>query len=182
MPTKVNRKSESGVSLQSHGAGLDRGRLPSEILRSGSLEEGSLADRAKHSLLKGIGPFHSFLKRAAAIFLRRAHLDPWAGSPPETERLQSGPLESSEMIIILKVRKGVKTMDKMISCKDLGSECAFTACAETEAELLDQVQEHEKTVHGMKEFSSDFYKKVEESVREGSCGLEEDSNPCECCC
>jgi len=95
---------------------------------------------------------------------------------------ESGPLESLEMIIILRVRKGVKTMDKKISCKDLGFECAFTACAEREPELLDKVQEHEKTVHGMKEFSADFYKKVEDSVREGSCGLEEDSDSCECWC
>ena len=37
---------------------------------------GPLADRAKHSFIKGIGPPTSFLKRAAAIFLRRAHPDP----------------------------------------------------------------------------------------------------------
>jgi len=86
------------------------------------------------------------------------------------------------MIIILIVRKGVENMDKKIGCKDLGYDCAFTACAATEAELLEKFQEHGRTVHGMKEFSSDFYSKVQESVREGSCDLEEDSDPCECCC
>ena len=73
-------------------------------------------------------------------------------------------------------------MDKMIGCKDLGSDCTFTACAVTEAELLEKVQEHERTVHGMKEFSPDFYNKVQGSIREGSCDLKEDRDPCECCC
>jgi len=73
-------------------------------------------------------------------------------------------------------------MDKTIGCKDLGYDCSFTACAVREAELLEKVQEHGRTVHGMKEFSSDFYKKVQESIREGSCDLEEDSDLCECCC
>ena len=80
------------------------------------------------------------------------------------------------------VRKGVETMSKTISCKDLGSECAFVACADTEPELLEKVQEHGRTVHGMEEFSPDFYNKVQQSVREGSCDLEEDSDSCECCC
>jgi predicted small metal-binding protein len=33
-------------------------------------------------------------------------------------------------------------MDKMISCRDFGSECTFTACAETETELFEKVLEH----------------------------------------
>ena len=47
-------------------------------------------------------------------------------------------------------------MGKMISCKDFGSECTFTACAETEAELFEKVLEHGRTIHGMKEFSRIF--------------------------
>ncbi len=73
-------------------------------------------------------------------------------------------------------------MDKRIDCRDLGSDCTFAACAATEAEVLEKVQEHGRTVHGMKEFSSDFYNKVQKSIREGSCDLEEDFDPCECCC
>jgi len=86
------------------------------------------------------------------------------------------------MIIILMVRKGVEIMSKTINCKDLGSECAFTACALTEPELLEKVVEHGRTVHGMKEFSPDFYDKVQESVREGYCDLEQELESCECCC
>ncbi len=76
-------------------------------------------------------------------------------------------------------------MSKTISCKDLGSECLFTACADTEAELLEKVEEHGRAAHGMKEFSPDFYDKVQESIREENCSLEEELDPCEypeCCC
>jgi predicted small metal-binding protein len=86
------------------------------------------------------------------------------------------------MIIILIVRKGVENMDKMIGCKDLGYDCTFTACAATEAELLEKFQEHGQTVHGMKEFSPDFYDKVHESIRDGYCELDEELESCECCC
>ncbi len=86
------------------------------------------------------------------------------------------------MIIILMVRKGVEHMDKKIDCKDLGSDCTFTACAAAEPELLEKVQEHEQTVHGIEEFSPDFYDKVQKSIREGRCDLNEDFDPCECCC
>jgi predicted small metal-binding protein len=86
------------------------------------------------------------------------------------------------MIIILKPGREVENMDKKIGCKDLGYDCTFTACAATEPELLEKFQEHGRTVHDMKEFLPDFYSKVQESIREGSCDLEEDFDPCECCC
>ena len=65
-------------------------------------------------------------------------------------------------------------MDKTIGCKDFGSECTFTACAETEVELFEKVLEHGRIVHGMKEFSPDFYNKVRASIREGYCDLEDE--------
>lgn len=80
------------------------------------------------------------------------------------------------------VRKGVENMDKRINCKDLGYDCTFAACAATEAEVLEKVQEHGRTVHGMKEFSQDFYNKVQESIREGDCDPEEELESCGCCC
>jgi predicted small metal-binding protein len=86
------------------------------------------------------------------------------------------------MIIILNVRKGVEIMDKKIDCKDLGYDCTFTACAVAEPELLEKFMDHGRNVHDMKEFSQDFYSKIQESVREGSCDLVEDFDPCECCC
>jgi len=63
-------------------------------------------------------------------------------------------------------------MDKMMSCKDIGYECAFMACARTETELFQKILEHGRTIHGMQEFSPSFYNKVRASIREGYCDLE----------
>ncbi len=65
-------------------------------------------------------------------------------------------------------------MDKMIGCKNLGSGCAFTACARTETELFQKVLEHGRTVHSMQELSPDFYHKVRTSIQEGYCDLEDE--------
>jgi predicted small metal-binding protein len=74
-------------------------------------------------------------------------------------------------------------MDKIIHCKDLGSDCSFTACRKTEVELYEEILDHGQTIHGMKEFSKEFYDKVRASLRDGYCDLQE--SLCEysvCCC
>ncbi len=75
-------------------------------------------------------------------------------------------------------------MDKMVSCKDFGVECNFTACAETEVELFEKVLEHSRNVHQMKDFSPEFYNRVRTFTQEGYCGLEEEDlyEYGECCC
>jgi predicted small metal-binding protein len=74
-------------------------------------------------------------------------------------------------------------MDKMVRCKDLGVECDLTLCAQTETELFERVLEHGRTVHGMKEFSPEFYNKVRASMQEGYCDLEDElCKHGECCC
>lgn len=76
-------------------------------------------------------------------------------------------------------------MDKRFNCKDLGSECNFTACAKTEVELFKEVLEHAQSVHSMKEFSQEFYDKVRSSIQEGYCDLEDELEMCkysDCCC
>ncbi len=64
-------------------------------------------------------------------------------------------------------------MDRIIHCKDLGSDCTFTACEKTEVELFRDILEHGRAIHGVKEFSKEFYDKVRASIREGYCDLEE---------
>jgi predicted small metal-binding protein len=64
-------------------------------------------------------------------------------------------------------------MDKIISCKDFMSECTFTACARTEAELFEKILEHGRTVHRRKDFSPDIYGQVRASIKEGYCDLED---------
>ena len=65
-------------------------------------------------------------------------------------------------------------MDKMISCENLGYECAFMACAGTETELFQKILEHGRTVHRVQEFSPGFDNKVRASIREGYCDLEDE--------
>ena len=65
-------------------------------------------------------------------------------------------------------------MDKMINCKDLGSDCTFTACAGTEAELFGKILEHGRMVHRMEDFSPDMFSKVRASIKEGYCDLEDE--------
>jgi predicted small metal-binding protein len=65
-------------------------------------------------------------------------------------------------------------MDKMISCKDLGSDCTFTACAGTEAELFGKILEHGRTVHRMEDFSPEIFSKVRASIKEEYCALEDE--------
>ena len=91
-------------------------------------------------------------------------------------------LEFWKTVIIFRLRKGVGRMDKMIRCKDLGSECGYTACAKTEVGLFKEVLEHSHAIHGMKEFSKEFYDKVQASMQEGYCDLEEElCNYSDCC-
>ncbi len=65
-------------------------------------------------------------------------------------------------------------MDKMISCKAFNSDCAFTACARTEAELFERILKHRRTVHRKEDFSPDIYGKVRASIKEGYCDLEDE--------
>jgi predicted small metal-binding protein len=64
-------------------------------------------------------------------------------------------------------------MDKMIGCKFSNSDCTFTACARTEAELFERILEHGRTVHHTEDFSSDTYGEVRASIKEGYCDLED---------
>ena len=54
---------------------------------------------------------------------------------------------------------------KMISCKDVGVKCDFTAKAETEAELMKTLAKHAKEKHGMKEIPADIQKKVKQNMK-----------------
>ncbi len=62
--------------------------------------------------------------------------------------------------------KEVVTMAKSLSCKDVGSDCDFSACASTEGELFDKVKDHARKDHNMNEFSKDFYDKARSAIRD----------------
>jgi hypothetical protein len=49
--------------------------------------------------------------------------------------------------------------------------------------LFMKLLEHGRTIHGMREFSPEFYDKVRASIREGYCDLEDElCEYGECCC
>ena len=85
-------------------------------------------------------------------------------------------------------------MDKEIYCKDLGLECAYSACGDTEEEALRKLGQHILAIHGIEGFSKEFYAKARSAVRDGDCSIKEtDSDECtecgedfsscdECCC
>ena len=56
-------------------------------------------------------------------------------------------------------------MAKTISCKDVGPDCNFTASAETEAELLQQVTMH-ASEHGIVEITPELMEKVKAAIRD----------------
>ena len=57
-------------------------------------------------------------------------------------------------------------MKKSLSCKDVGSDCDFVVCADTEKELFDKAKDHARTVHNMSEMSKDFYDKARSAIRD----------------
>jgi predicted small metal-binding protein len=57
-------------------------------------------------------------------------------------------------------------MAKTISCRDVGPDCDFTARAETEAALMEQVAEHASTVHGVKEIPAEILAMVQRAIKD----------------
>jgi len=57
-------------------------------------------------------------------------------------------------------------MKKSLSCKDVGSDCDFVVCANTEDELFGKAKEHARKVHNMGEIPKDFYDKARSAIRD----------------
>jgi predicted small metal-binding protein len=55
---------------------------------------------------------------------------------------------------------------KSLHCADLGSSCDFVARAETEDDLMRQVADHAKNVHGMNEIAPEMKEKVKGAIRD----------------
>ena len=57
-------------------------------------------------------------------------------------------------------------MEKRLSCRDVGSDCDFVACAKTEDEIFEKTREHARTEHNMNEIPKDLYDKARAAIRE----------------
>ena len=54
---------------------------------------------------------------------------------------------------------------KTITCSDVGPDCAFTASAETEEELLQQVAAH-ASEHGITDITPELLEKVKGAIKD----------------
>ncbi len=57
-------------------------------------------------------------------------------------------------------------MTKSISCADAGSDCGWSATAETEEELMNKVAEHAKVDHKDLEITPELVAKIKSLIKE----------------
>jgi len=62
--------------------------------------------------------------------------------------------------------KEVLNMEKRVSCRDVGVDCDFVACAKTEEEVLRIGAEHARTHHNMSEISKELEDKARSAIRD----------------
>jgi predicted small metal-binding protein len=88
--------------------------------------------------------------------------------------------------------------DKKIYGRDMGIGCDLVVCGKTEEEVISKVGKHVLAMHGIEEFSKEFYNRAQSAIREGNCDdedaeetISEDCSVCdesyfdcadECCC
>jgi len=57
-------------------------------------------------------------------------------------------------------------MAKVVRCRDVGFDCNGVVRAETDEEVLAQVAEHAKTVHGLENVTEEVVEKVRSVMRD----------------
>lgn len=57
-------------------------------------------------------------------------------------------------------------MAKKISCRDVGVDCDYEAEAETEEELMRELEDHAREDHGMEEIPQTLLPKIKGAIRE----------------
>lgn len=59
-------------------------------------------------------------------------------------------------------------MSKVMHCRDVGPDCDFVARGRNEEEVMRQVADHARTVHGIDPVPPDLARKAQASIREES--------------
>jgi predicted small metal-binding protein len=59
-------------------------------------------------------------------------------------------------------------MAKTMSCRDVGPDCDFVARGESEDEVMGQVAEHARTVHGMEDVPPELAEKAKAAIKDES--------------
>jgi predicted small metal-binding protein len=65
--------------------------------------------------------------------------------------------------------EGATIMAKTLSCRDVGVDCDWHACAETEDEVLALGAQHAREDHGMTELSDEMIARAKAAIKEGPC-------------
>jgi len=58
-------------------------------------------------------------------------------------------------------------MNKSLSCRDMGVDCDYSICAETEEEIFAKAAEHGRTEHNIPEITDEMKDKARSVIREG---------------
>lgn len=57
-------------------------------------------------------------------------------------------------------------MAKTLRCSDVGPDCDYEAMADTEAELMELVQDHARRAHGIEEMDDDLRSRIRAAMRD----------------
>jgi len=57
-------------------------------------------------------------------------------------------------------------MNKVLRCRDVGTDCGFETYGKTAEEILGKVSEHARTAHGMTDLSPALAAKLRAAIRE----------------
>ena len=57
-------------------------------------------------------------------------------------------------------------MSKRMNCRDVGPDCDYVATGETEDEIMTQVTEHARDVHGISEVPPELAEKARSCIRD----------------
>ena len=63
-------------------------------------------------------------------------------------------------------------MGKKLDSSEMGLDCGFIACAQTEGEVVQKLGNHIQAFHAMQGFSEDFYSRLLSSIHDGVCEAE----------
>jgi len=57
-------------------------------------------------------------------------------------------------------------MEKRLSCRDVGVDCDFVVCGQTEEEIFQKAAEHARKEHNMSEIPKDLLDKARAAIRD----------------
>ena len=57
-------------------------------------------------------------------------------------------------------------MAKVLACRDVGVDCDFVACGDTEEDVMKLTAEHGRNVHGMEKLTPEIEEKVRAAIHD----------------